>query len=172
MIDRLLALIDRLCMVAARLAMAALLVLFFLGLAELVFRNLADISLPFAVEYAGYLVAIVLLLGSGEALRTGGHIRVSLLMDRLNERQQQILDVLATVLGLITAGFFAWALIDYALTTLLMGTRSYYPSETPLAWPQMALALGPMILVLAFLARLIRLIRGDALVAEAQEETP
>lgn len=161
-LDALLALIDTITKLAAWAAAALLAALFLLGLAEIALRNLAAVSLPFAVEYAGYMTAAVLLLGSGWCLRTGGHIRVTLLAQRVRPETAWALDMAASLFGLAIAGYFALALIGYAAEMMALGTRSYYPSQTPLAWPQLVLAAGPAVLALAFLARLIRLARGEA----------
>ena len=47
--------IDRICYGAAALAAVLLAVLFLLGITEIALRAAFQISLPFAVEYSGYL---------------------------------------------------------------------------------------------------------------------
>src|SRR6056297_2176376 len=50
-----------------------------------------------------------------------------------------------------------WASAENALRSFERGSVSYYPSRTPLAFPQSVLALGLLLLTLALLARAIRL---------------
>lgn len=161
MTDRLLAAIDRLVRWSAYLAAALLAGLFALSFAEVVSRALFDASLGLALEFGSYLVAHVLLLGSGWALTDRGHIRVSLLLERLTGRARATLELAASLAGLLIAAVLAAALVGYTVETALLGTRSYFPTATPLWIPQALLAVGPAVLALAFLARLIRLLRGE-----------
>lgn len=161
MIDRSLAIIDLLARLAAWLAGALLAGLFLIGLLEILARALFAASLGFALEYSGYLVAQVLLLGSAHAITTGGHIRITLVLERLPDRARASLDLAATLAGLLAAAALAAALIRYAVTTAQLGARSYFPTATPLWIPQGLFALGPCLLALALLARLVRLVRGE-----------
>ncbi|MBM3512085.1 MAG: TRAP transporter small permease [Alphaproteobacteria bacterium] len=154
--------IDAICDAAAALAGVLLIALFVLGMAELISRDLFDTSLSFSVEYSGYFLAAVLLLASGWTMRQGGHIRVNLLGARIGPKVARGLDIACTVLGLIVCGFMAWALLDFAVGTLARGTLTYFPSATPIGYPQFLVALGPSVLELALVARLIRLITGAA----------
>lgn len=154
-------LVDRLCVVGAALAAVAMGALFILGFAEIVLRTVFSISLTFSIEYSGYLLILSLFLGSGWTLRHSGHIRVSLLSERLSAQAQRHLDILCTLVGLLIAAFIAFAMVRFGWGTFTRGTLSYYSSETPLAIPQLILAAGPCLLTLAMSARLIRLLRGE-----------
>jgi TRAP-type C4-dicarboxylate transport system permease small subunit len=154
-------LVDRLCDLGAAVAGISMLALFGLGLAEIVLRSFFATSLSIAVEYSGYLLVLSLFLGSGWTLRQGGHIRVSLLAERLNPAGQRMLDIFCTCAGLLVAAFISTAMLNYALGTLARGTLSYYSSATPLALPQLILSMGPCVLTLAMSARLIRLLRQE-----------
>ena len=153
--------IDRVCLFAAAAAAVLLSVLFFLGLTEIVLRSAFRISLPFAVEYAGYLLVLVLFLGSGWTLAQGGHIRVTLLTEHVSQRFAHRLDIVCTAIALFIAGLWTVSMIDFAVGTWQRGTVSYFASETPLAIPQGLLAVGPCVLALALFARLVRLHRGE-----------
>lgn len=156
-------LIDRLCLWSAGVAAVLLAVLFVLGFAEIVLRSGFGISLPFVVEYSGYLLVLVLFLGSGWTLSQGGHIRVTLLSEQVPPRLRRGLDILCTCIALVISAVLAVSLCAYAVGTWRRGTVSYYASETPLAYPQMLFALGLIILMLAVFARLVRLIRRETL---------
>jgi TRAP-type C4-dicarboxylate transport system permease small subunit len=137
-----------------------LLALFALGLSEIVLRNVFAISLDFSIEYAGYFLVLTLFLGAGWTMREGGHIRVNLVGARLAPGPGRALDIACTVVGLLVCGFMAWSLLKFAFGTLARGTLSYFPSATPIAYPQLLIALGPCVLELALAARLIRLLTG------------
>jgi len=153
-------LIDRLCRWTGALAATYLVALMLLSFTEIISRNLFQYSIPFAVEYAGYLVILILITGLGWALNGGAHIRVSLVADRLAAPWRQRLDLAASLIGLMVSAFLTFAIWDFALTTALRGTLSYFPSQTPLALPQLLMTVGPTTLVLAFIARIIRLHHG------------
>lgn len=155
-------LIDGLCDAAAAVAGVLLLALFALGMAELISRDVFGVSLTFSIEYSGYFLATTLFLASGWTMRRGGHIRVNLIGSRLPPGAARTLDVLCTVGGLLACGFMAWSLVDFALGTLARGTLTYFPSATPIGYPQLLIAVGPCILWLALLARLIRLLTGQS----------
>ena len=153
--------IDWVCLFAAAAAAVLLSVLFLLGLTEIILRSAFRVSLPFAVEYAGYLLVLVLFLGSGWTLAQGGHIRVTLLSEHVSRRIARPLDVVCTAIALFIAGLWTVSMVDFALGTWQRGTVSYFASETPLAIPQGLLAVGPFVLALALFARLVRLHRGE-----------
>jgi TRAP-type C4-dicarboxylate transport system permease small subunit len=148
--------LERICAGAAALAALLLLLLFGLGLAEILVRNLGIGSLTFASELSGYLLAAILLLPLGHVMARGQHIRVALLLDKW-PRFTWTLDFAATLFGLVIAALLAWALTDYAWVSAEQGARSYFATRTPLWLPQLALALGGWTLVLGLAARLLRL---------------
>jgi TRAP-type C4-dicarboxylate transport system permease small subunit len=156
--NRLLRLIDGICLAAAWTAAALLAGLFCLSLGEILLRNLFGSSLAISVEYAGYMVAASLLLGSGWTLGAGGHIRVGLVGARLAPALAWALEVAATVFSLALVAYLSWAMLAYAAASGADGVVSYFPSATPLVYPQALLALGPVVLGLALIARLIRLL--------------
>ena len=153
--------IDRICYGAAVAAATLLASLFILGFSEIVLRSAFRISLPFAVEYAGYLLVLVLFLGSGWTLSQGGHIRVNLVSEHIGSRAAKRLDLICTVVAFCVAGLLSFSMIGFAVGTWQRGTVSYFVSETPLAIPQMLLAIGLCILTLALFGRLLRLIYGE-----------
>ncbi|MEM9881114.1 MAG: TRAP transporter small permease [Pseudomonadota bacterium] len=160
--QRLCHLIDRICGLSGGLTAVYVAALAVLSLAEIISRNVLSYSIPFAVEYAGYLVILVLTTGLGWALNESAHIRVSLVLERLAPPWRQRLDLAASLVGLCVSCFFAYALWTFAIETTLRGTVSYFPSQTPLAIPQLLMTIGPTVLALAFCGRILRLHRGGA----------
>ena len=167
----LLKIIDRICYYAAAVAAVFLAVLFVLGLSEIILRSAFRISLPFAVEYAGYLLVLILFLGSGWTLSQGGHIRVTLVSEYIGSRAAKRLDLICTVVGFCIAGLLSLSMIGFASGTWQRGTVSYFVSATPLAIPQMLLAMGLCILTLALFGRLLRLVTGEKC-AEEESKLP
>ena len=142
---------------------AAALVLGIAGLilAEIFCRTALNVSLSFAWEYAAYFFAVSILLGAAFALRTGGHVRVMLLSQNIPPPVAHWLDVAATLAGTMIAGVLAWALTAFAAKSWVSGSTSATIDETPLVYPQAAMAFGAALLTLQLVARAVRLFVGE-----------
>ncbi len=133
-----------------------------LVLTEIVCRNLLNISLTFAWDYSAYMMAGVIFCGAAFTLRTGGHVRVSLLTHNVPPAVARGIDFLATVFALGITSFAAYALILFAWQSFTTGRTSSTIDATPLVYPQGVIAFGITLLALQFLVRLIRLVIGQA----------
>ena len=155
-------LIDRLSLAAAAVGAACLALIPALILADIGYGLMTRASLTFVWEYAAFLMAAAFFLGLGHTLRTGGHVRVSLVAENLPPRAAWALDVAATVIAMYFAAFVAYAMMQFAYSSYASGSVSFTPTATPLHIPQAALAFGSILLVLQMAARLVRLLIGDA----------
>ena len=143
--------------------LAALLVLGIAGLifAEIFCRTVLNISLSFAWEYAAYFFAVSIFLAAAFALRTGGYVRVMLLSQSVPPRLAYWLDVVATAAATMIAGVLAWSLTSFAARSWASGSTSATIDETPLVYPQAAMAFGAALLTLQLVARAVRLFVGE-----------
>ncbi len=160
--QRLLKLIDAICFAGGVFACAAIAALALMLIAEVVLTSTIEWSQPWAVEYSAYMLAAGLFAGSGWTLRTGGHIRVNAVVMMLPAAIQRWLDLTVTVLALGLLVYVSMAVTENAWRSFQVGSLSFYPTRTPLFYPQAMLAASIWILTLAMLARLIRLITGQA----------
>jgi TRAP-type C4-dicarboxylate transport system permease small subunit len=133
-----------------------------LVLTEIVCRNVFNISLTFAWDFSAYMMAGAIFCGAAYTLRTGGHVRVSLLTHNVPPIMARGIDFLATVFGLAITGFAAYALILFAWQSFNTGRTSSTIDATPLVYPQGVIAFGITLLALQMLVRLVRLIIGEA----------
>lgn len=117
-------------------------------------------SQPWAVEYAAYLCAFTLFLGSGYAMRRGAHIRVAALLHYLPAGIARGADLACTLAGVWIAGFLCAGLFELARRSYELDSVSYFAMKTPLWVPQGILTVGIGLLLLALLARALRLIAG------------
>ena len=127
-------------------------------LTEIFCRTVLNISLSFAWEYSAYFLAVSIFLAAAFTLRTGGHVRVMLLSQNVPPRTAHWLDLLATVAGAVIAGWLAWSLAAFAWRSWATGSTSATIDETPLVYPQGAMAFGAVLLALQLVARTIRLL--------------
>ena len=118
-------------------------------------------SQPWAVEYGAYLCGFTLLAGSGYALRSGSHIRVMLALEWSPSRARLAIELFCTTAALVVAAMLSWGLIELAWRSHVRNSVSYFAMQTPLAWPQAAMAAGAVLLSAALVARLLRLLIGD-----------
>lgn len=160
-IAALLRLADGLCAIGAAVAAVAAALLALILIAEVFATSLIGWSQPWVVEYAIFLQCFVLFCGAGWTLRQGGHIRVAILLQALPARAARLLDLLGTAFAIGMIGFATWALWQQLLRTFEFGSTSFYPMGTPLWIPQGMLTLGVTLLLLAFVARLLRLACGQ-----------
>ena len=159
---RVLAGIDALSRACGYVAAALVVGIAALILAEIFCRTAFNVSLSFAWEYAAYFFAVAIFLGAAYTLRTGGHVRVMLLSQNLSPRLAHWLDVAATLAGTGIAGCLAWALVAFAWRSWATGSTSATIDETPLVYPQAAMAAGAALLTLQLVARALRLLAGAA----------
>lgn len=158
----LLKIIDTLCVAGAIVAALSAAALAVMLIVEVVTTSFFAWSQPWAVEYSGYLLAATLFCGSGWTLRDAGHVRVQVLTNLLPAGAHRAADMLGTTFALGVSGFAAVSVVNYALRSAEIGSTSFFPTRTPLVYPQGVLAAGLVILALGLAARLIRLAMGQA----------
>lgn len=119
--------------------------------------------------YAGYLMASAGFFALASTLRHGEHIRVTILLNALSPAGQRRLDIGAMVVGLavaITLAFFSSKLVMDSFTFNDISTSN---DATPLWIPQLSMAAGNILFVIAFVDLLVARIRGQGLLIDSQE---
>lgn len=155
---RLLLCVDGVDWVCAHVAGFAILLIAAIQIVEILLRNILNVSLPFVWEYAAYFHIGAIFLAAAFALRTGGHIRVSLFA-RIMPRS---LEVVATVLGLAISAFLSYALVMFAVGFGMSGRTSSTVNEVPLVWPAAVMAFGSVLFTLQLVLRVLRLATSQA----------
>jgi TRAP-type C4-dicarboxylate transport system permease small subunit len=151
--------LDRLYDAAAYLAAAAL-------IATLVFvvLSIAGRLLSFQVRgtdaYAGYAMAACGFLALAHTLKRGEHIRVTLLLTHVGARAHRALELWCYVLATAVSAAFAYFSIRLAWQSYTFNDISTANDATPLWIPQLAMAAGTVVLLVAFLDELVLEIRG------------
>ena len=143
----------------AALCMVALLAMVMLGIAG---RTLG-FHLPGTDAYAGYLMAGAGFLALAHTLKRGEHIRVTLLISHLQGRQRRGLELwaLAAASGLA-------ALLAFYSARLVWQSHAFHDistgnDATPLWLPQLGMAIGTTVLLIALLDELVLEWRGQRL---------
>jgi TRAP-type C4-dicarboxylate transport system permease small subunit len=162
LIDKLLAWSDGFGRVIAALSAVMSAGIAVLILAEVTLRSTFNISLPYAWEYSAYLHGMAVFCGAAFTLRQAGHVRVQLLTASVTTWRGRLLEIVATLLGLLTAAVVAWGLTGLAIDSGLKWRTSATINQVPLVYPQGVIAFGAVLLVLQIALRLVRLLLGRA----------
>jgi TRAP-type C4-dicarboxylate transport system permease small subunit len=114
-----------------------------------------------ADEFAGYCRGAAAFLGLADALRSGDHIRVTLIGDRLSASGRRALDWLALALGGGLAAWVAWYITRLAWDSWVMDERSSGLIALPMWIPQAAMAWGAIAFVVAIVELAVRMRAGE-----------
>jgi TRAP-type C4-dicarboxylate transport system permease small subunit len=143
---------------------AALAALFMVGLLIMVLLSVLGRQFNFHVRgtdaYAGYLMAGSGFLSLAHTLKRGEHIRVTLLLSKLTGKAKHGLEVWSLAAASALAGLFAWYSVKLSIGSYQFNDISTSNDATPLWIPQIAMAAGAIILLIAFLDDLVMELRG------------
>ena len=138
--------------------------LFMIGLLAMVLLAIVSRLLHFHVPgtdaYAGYLMAGAGFLALAHTLKRGEHIRVTLLLARLQGGARRGLEVWALAAATALAALFAFYSVRLAWQSRQFHDISTGNDATPLWIPQLGMALGTTILLIAFIDELVLELRG------------
>ncbi|MDP2450222.1 MAG: TRAP transporter small permease [Polaromonas sp.] len=152
---------------------AALAALFLIGLLVMVLLSIVSRQLHFHVPgtdaYAGYLMAASGFLALAHTLKRGEHIRVTLLVNALSGRWKKALELWALGLATLLALLFAAYSCKLAWQSRVFNDISTGSDATPLWIPQLAMAFGAVILVMAFIDELVLEIQGRRITVASSE---
>jgi len=151
--------LDRLYDAAAYLAaffLAGTLAMVLLGIVG----RLLDWFVPGTDAYAGYCMAAAGFLALAHTLKRGEHIRVSLLLERAGVRARRALELWALAVATLLAGAFAWYSVRLVVQSWQFNDVSTGNDATPLWIPQLAMAIGTVVLLVAFVDELLGEWRG------------
>ena len=121
-----------------------------------------NFHLPGTDAYAGYCIAAAGFLALAHTLKRGEHIRVTLLIERVPPRHRHWLEVWALAAATLLAGLFAFYSVRLAWQSYQFNDVSTANDATPLWIPQLTMALGTLILLIAFVDELALRLRGHA----------
>jgi TRAP-type C4-dicarboxylate transport system permease small subunit len=118
-------------------------------------------------EFAGYAMAASAFLGLAYTFGTDEHIRVTLVLQRLRGPLRRALEVWCHGIGALLAAYFAWYSVKMTLVSWQLNDVSQGLVPVPLWIPQLGMAVGTTVFALAVVERLVGLIGGGELPADA-----
>jgi TRAP-type C4-dicarboxylate transport system permease small subunit len=120
-------------------------------------------------DFAGFAMAASFFLGLAWTMRCGEHIRVSLLLEHLKGGGRRAMEIACLAVSLFLCGYFAWYTIDMTWTSYQLNDVSQGLVAVPLWIPQLAMALGLLVLAIALADDLLVALRGGVPSYEAAE---
>lgn len=140
--------------------------LFLIVLAQMVGRWF-NFTVPGATNYAAYCLAAASFFALANTFRHGALIRMRILLDLAPARARWLIELWCHAIGGGLAVYFLWYAIRGVQVSIKLNDISQGQDATPLWIPQIPLAVGSAVLVLAFLDRiLVLLVTGQAAEAE------
>jgi TRAP-type C4-dicarboxylate transport system permease small subunit len=155
------------CAALAAVAMVGLLVTVLLSVAGRQF----SFNVPGVDAYAGYLLAACGFLALAHTLKRGEHIRVTLLLNGVHGGMRRALEIWTLLAGVLLAGCFAYYSAKLAWQSHEFNDVSTGNDATPLWLPQLSMAVGALVLLVAVIDELVLELRGRRMVPVSEEAT-
>ena len=149
----------------AALAMVGVLLMVLLSIVS----RQVGFHVPGTDAYAGYAMAAAGFLALAHTLKRNEHIRVTLLLGRLKGRALHGLEMWALSAGVLLAGLFAFYSVRLAWVSRAINDISTSNDATPLWIPQLAMAVGTVVLLIALIDDWVLELRGQRQVAGSEE---
>ena len=152
--------LDRLYHATAVLAGVFLTLIAALVLAQIVGRFFG-VLVHGADIFAVYALIGTSFLALAHTLRSGGHIRVALLLRGLNPTHRRFFELWCLAFGSFIACYFTYFAADMVWDSVVYGERAIGLVGVPLWIPRSAITLGALVLAISFIDELLRVWRGD-----------
>ena len=136
-----------------------------------VIGRLLGIEIPSSDDFAGFLLAASSFFGLAYTFRHGGHIRVNLFTSRLSISMHRYADSMVLILGSLLITYLFWHLTYMVYESYLFEELSSGYIAVPLWLVQLPLAIGMLILTIAFIDQTIATVFYGAAMAKSEEET-
>ena len=150
----------------AAIMMIGVLVMVMIG----IFGRQMDFYVPGTDAYAGYLMAGSGFMALAHTFKRGEHIRVTLLLQSLGGAGQRSLELWSLVVATLLAGVLAFYSARLVWQSHLFHDISTGNDATPLWIPQLGMAFGTLILLIALADDLVLEWSGRRVVPDAASE--
>jgi TRAP-type C4-dicarboxylate transport system permease small subunit len=111
-------------------------------------------------DFAGFAMAASSFLGLAYTLRANEHIRMTLVLHHTRAPLRRVLETASLAVATFLVGLFAWFTCDMTFTSYQLGDVSQGLVPVPLWIPQAGMALGLVVLAIAFVDDLAAALRG------------
>jgi len=162
--------LDRLYDASAAPGALAMVLLLAMVMLSIVSRQVG-FNVPGVDAYAGYMMAAAGFLAMAHTLKKGEHIRVTLLVASLHGAARRGIEVWALFAASLLALLSAFYSCKLAWQSHAFHDISTSNDATPLWLPQLSMAIGAVVLAIAFVDELVLEMRGLRVVPVSEEAT-
>jgi TRAP-type C4-dicarboxylate transport system permease small subunit len=152
---------------------AALAALFMVLLLVMVLLSILGRELGFYVRgtdaYAGYFMAAAGFLALAHTLKKGEHIRVTLVINAAKGRFKKAIEVWALAAAVALSAMFAYYSVKLSINSFQFNDISTGTDATPLWIPQIAMGVGAVVLLIAFIDELVLELSGKRTKVDTDE---
>ena len=161
-------LLDALYDAAAGLGAVFMVLLLVMVLLSILSRQL-NFNVPGVDAYAGYMMAAAGFLALAQTLKKGEHIRVTLLIASLKGGARRGFEIWALFAASALALLSAWYSCRLAWQSYTFHDISTGNDATPLWLPELSMAIGTVVLAIAFVDEFVLELRGERVVVVSEE---
>ena len=144
----------------AWLAALAMIGVLAMVLVAIVSRQLG-MNVPGTDAYAGYSMAAAGFLALAHTLKRNEHIRVTLVLGKLTGGARRGMELWSLSAAVLLSGLFAWFSLRLVMQSHEFNDISTGNDATPLWIPQLGMALGTLVLLIAFVDEWVLELRGQ-----------
>jgi len=123
---------------------------------EVISRSAFNYSLQVSDELAAYLLVGITFLAVSVALQENALFRVEFLFERLSPRIRPFFSLAFDACSLIVAAVLEYELVQLVVSSFVRDNRSLSLLATPLYIPQLVMPIGMAVMILMFLAAIVR----------------
>jgi len=149
--------LDKIYLVSAIIAGSSLVLMTLLMLSQIVGRWF-DIIVPSTEDFSGFLLASATFMALPYAFRSGSHIRVSLFLALIPPVIRKKIEVIVLLLVVILMAYVAWSVTLMVIETWEFEELTQGYVAVPLWIPQVPLALGLILFLIALVDDFITLL--------------
>ena len=148
--------LDQIYLGAGITAAGCLIAILFIIVAQMVCRWVG-VSFPGSTAYAGYFMASASFLAFAYTLNHDAHIRVSLVLNLMGKYRTHA-EIWCFSIATLAAIFLAYYAVDHTIGSWIWNDISQERDEMPLWIPQIPVAIGAILMAVAFVDNLVCLI--------------
>jgi len=126
----------------------------------MLFGSAIGLTIPSYADFTGFFLAAASFFALAYTLKQGGHIRVSLFIQRMPKRIRHFVEIWCCGLALAISVYFTWYTALLVVESFIYNDLSPGMIALPIWIPQLAMALGLAVLCIALLDELITAFTG------------
>jgi TRAP-type C4-dicarboxylate transport system permease small subunit len=113
-----------------------------------------------ATEISGFLLAAAIFLGLAFTFNGGAHIRMTSLIHNATGARKRAIELYCTAVCAVSAAYFSWHTVEMVIDSYNFGDKSPGLMAVPFWIPQMPMAVGIIVLTIAFIDEFVAVLKG------------